>query len=309
MGCGQPRRVSVAIAVVVAAAVSAALAAALVAGRLRAADPPPARRAACSPCPQRPAAAGELAVAVPAGGVVIAAWLRRDAGELTGVLRALGRGLRPVAAALDVPGVARSACGTGCWRLRAPASTARLRIRLDGPRGPAAASLPARWSVGSGAAARRLLAAAQRTMRDLRSVRQDEQVSSGPGTSARTVYRLRAPDRMAFVTDLGVRGVLIASRDWRWTPETRSWERGRRSLPFRTRSWFRWTPFAGAPRVVSRGRRVVRLAFYDAAAPTWYRMTIERATGRVRQVRMVADGHFMTQRFRAFDRPVRISAP
>lgn len=76
------------------------------------------------------------------------------------------------------------------------------------------ASLPARWEQDSAATARRLLQRAQNTMRVLRSVRQVELVTSGPGASARTQYRLKAPDHMALQSSAGTHSVIIGERQW-----------------------------------------------------------------------------------------------
>lgn len=47
----------------------------------------------------------------------------------------------------------------------------------------------------------------------------------------------------------------------------------------------------------------------DEATPIWYRLRIDLATMRVLRVRMIADGHYMTQRFTSFDEPVSIQPP
>ena len=151
-------------------------------------------------------------------------------------------------------------------------------------------------------------------MRRLRTFRQVETVTSGPGTFARTTYRLRAPDRMSFVTDRDMRTIIIGDRDWYRAPGT-AWEQGpeRRPSPFRTRAWFRWTPFADSARVLGgraeRGRRVQDLAVFDRGTPAWYRLTIDESTGRVLRVRMIADSHFMWHRLGAFNEPVTIRPP
>jgi hypothetical protein len=79
------------------------------------------------------------------------------------------------------------------------------------------------------------------------------------------------------------------------------------------RTWFRWTPYARAVRLLAlerRGaRRIAKLALMDEATPVWYRVRIDLATMRIPWARMIADAHFMTRRYYAFNRPVRIRPP
>ena len=134
---------------------------------------------------------------------------------------------------------------------------------------------------------RRLLDRAQATMRGLHSIRQVEDVTSGPGTFARTTYRLRAPDRLAYLTDRGVQGVTVGARQfvrvpggtWQETPTAAD-------VPFRTASWFRFTPYATAVRLLAErtagGRRIGELALMDPGTPVWTQLTVDEA--RMRKV-------------------------
>jgi hypothetical protein len=47
----------------------------------------------------------------------------------------------------------------------------------------------------------------------------------------------------------------------------------------------------------------------DPGTPAWWRLTIDRRTHRVLEDRLVTHGHFMTQRFTAFNQPLRIEPP
>lgn len=272
------------------------------------------RASACDPCPQRPAAPDELAVAEQAGTDIVATWVRGTPGGMVGEVRVLDRRGRPSPVAARVAAVEQQACGRGCWAIRTRRRLDTLVVDVAGGGRTFRARLPIRWDAAANRRATRVLVAAERTMRRLRSVRQIETVTSGPGTFARTSYRLQAPDRMAFVTDRGVRTVIIGDRDWFRTAGT-PWERSpeRRPAPFRTRTWFRWTPFSDTARLLRErtedGRRVAELALFDSGTPAWYRLTIDRATRRVLRARMIAGGHFMSQRFAAFDAPVRIRPP
>ena len=47
----------------------------------------------------------------------------------------------------------------------------------------------------------------------------------------------------------------------------------------------------------------------DPDTPVWFRLTVDLDTFRVSAVRMIADGHFMSQRFYAFNQPLQIQPP
>ena len=267
---------------------------------------------ACDPCPLPEPRAGELPVADQAGSRVVAAWVRRDDEGSSGTVRVLDLQGDPIRAPFEVLGAEQAGCGVGCRRFRLASDTLRVAV----PEGDRrfVARLPSRWNSGQSRRARTLLERAQRSMRGLRSVREVERVTSGPGSFALTTYRLRAPDRMAFATNRGVRSVIIDERQWLrsadapWT--RRSYGAG---IPFSLARWFRWTSYATAVRLLRRsredGRRVSVLALMDPATPVWLRLVIDEGTGRVLRERMVTPGHFMRSRYLGFNQPVSVKAP
>lgn len=274
-----------------------------------------AATAPCDPCPLPAPAPGEIAVADHAGSQLVAAWLRRRDARLIGTVRVLDLRGEPSRAPARVLGQAgQASCGRGCRRVSLPAADVlRVAVRDRGRRFVVA--LPARWRRGASRRARRLLMRAQRAMRALRSVRQVERVSSGlAGTAARSDYRLEAPDRMAFETSAGTRTVVVGDRQCLRAPGI-PWRRRPygSGVPFSTRSWFRWTPYARAVRLlgrrVRRGRRVSELALMDEATPVWFRLVVDERTGRVLRERMTGRGNFGSTRFSAFNRPLEISPP
>ncbi len=269
---------------------------------------------ACDPCPLPRPKADELPVATRAGSQLVAAWIRRSPGVVLGTLRVSDRRGRPVAGAPRVDGASQASCGVGCQRFRVPDGGDVLRVTLRERGRSFTAELPARWQVGGSRAARELLLRAQATMRRLRSVRQVEEVTSGPGSFARTTYRLRAPDRMAFRTDRGVETVVAGSRQW-FRARRGAYEAGPygAGLRFSTRSWFRWTVYGRSVRLLGvRGRgasREAELALFDEGTPAWIRLTVDLRTLRVTREQVISAGHLTRSRYRAFDRPVRIVTP
>jgi copper transport protein len=272
-----------------------------------------AAAAPCDPCPLPKPAADELPVAERAGSQLVAGWLRRDGGQVTGTVRVVDIQGQPARGPFEVLDARQSACGPGCRRFALPAAdVVRVAVRDRGRR--FIARLPATWQPNAARRARRLLARAQRTMRALRSLREVEQVTSGPGSYARTDYRLRAPNRMAYTTSGGARSVIVGQRQWFSNADT-PWARSSygSGIPFSLARWFRWTTYATAVRLLRRGRErgrpVSELALMDPATPVWIRLVVDERTGRVVRERMVSKAHFTRARYFAFNSPLSIEAP
>ncbi len=273
-----------------------------------------AAASACEPCPQRAPVRDELAVAESAGSSIAAVWVKRHQSGLRGELRLLDTNARPVKAEAEIPGASIESCGLGCWTFRVKGRPRLLAVRVPEGGKTYTARLPIRWDPGANERARRLLEKAQRTMRGLSSVRQHEQITSGPGTFAQTDYRLEAPDRLAYESGLGSGSVAIGKRRWTRAPGTPWTERELAGgLPFSTRRFFRWTSYARAVRLLrierSNGRRIAELALVEEGTPVWVRLSVDLTTMRVTRSRLVTGGHFMTQRLFAHNRPVTIEAP
>jgi hypothetical protein len=274
----------------------------------RAAIPP------CNPCPLPAPAPDELSVAAEGGSTVVAAWIRRTGDRATGTVRLLDYRGRPASLPAVVAGARQRSCGPGCLGFDAPGGLAGLAVTVTERGRPYRVRLPAGWRTGADARARALLDRAQATMRSLRSVHQVEDVTSGPGTFARTTYRLRAPDRLAYVTDRGVHGVTIGARQFVRVPGT-SWQVSATAadVPFRTASWFRFTPYATAVRLLAEratgDRRLAELALMDPGTPVWTRLTVDEATGRVLRDQLVLPARDVVHRNFGFDAPVRIATP
>jgi copper transport protein len=269
--------------------------------------------AACDPCPLPKPKPEELSVAEQAGSQLVAGWLRRGGGQVTGTVRVIDIHGQPARAPFEVVGAHKSACGRGCRRFSLPAGdVVRVAVHDGGRR--FVARLPASWRPNAGREGRRLLERAQRAMRALRSVREVEQVTSGPGSYGRTDYRLRAPNRMAYTTKGGARTVIVGDRQWFRSGDT-PWARSSygSGIPFSVARWFRWSTYATAVRLLRRGREhgrpVSELALMDPATPVWVRVVVDERSGRVLRERLVTKAHFMRSRYFAFNQPLSIEAP
>lgn len=252
----------------------------------------------CADCPLPELKRGEFAVAEPAGTRVAAFWLRGDERSVEGTLRLLGRDGSPVEGDVRLPGGELDDCGTGCWRLSAPASADVLTVTVEeGERGYRA-GVPARWDRPEKADARRLLNRAQEKMRALPSIRMDEVVSSGPGASTRTTYRL-SPDEVSYSAPGGSRGGSGGDSRRRvggLGGNGQSAGLGGFSLKY----LFNWAPFAETARLLDSGARdgVAEVALFDRATPLWYRLSIGRASGQVIRERMTTETHDIVRRYR-----------
>lgn len=268
---------------------------------------------ACDPCPLPRPTAAELAVAEQAGDQIVAGWLRREGSAVRGTIRLLDRRGQPSTSPFDVVGATKAGCGRGCLRFSL-AATRELRVSVATPGRSFVATLPTVWKPGADREADRLLRRAERTMRALRTARQVEQVTSGPGSYARIVYTVQAPDRMKLVTGLGLRTISIGSRTWSRTKTTPWASRPDDSpLGFSVRRFFRWTPYATSARLLTRrhrgGRPVAELALMDQATPVWQRLTIDERSGRVLRERTITRAHFIRSRFEAFNDRLTVTAP
>jgi copper transport protein len=269
---------------------------------------------ACDPCPLPTPRADELAVADQAGSRIAAFWLRREGEQLSGTLRLLDSQAKPVDAPVQVPRAAGDSCGVGCWRLKLSGADQRVTAVVEEEGKRYRASVPATWEAGANSKARRLVARAQGTMRELRSVSEDERLTSGPGTYVRTLYRLKAPHSFSYETSLGARSIVIGKRQWTRTRRD-AWRVASfgGSSAFRTRDFFRWTPYARAARLLDvyrrHGRRIADVALIDPSTPVWFRLQIELSTGWVLKDRMITKAHFMDRRYFAFNEPVEIEPP
>ncbi|MEJ7798112.1 MAG: CopD family protein [Solirubrobacteraceae bacterium] len=269
---------------------------------------------ACDPCPLERPAADELAVADNAGSRIVAGWLRRDGERVTGTIRLLDYKAKPTEAPIAIDGARAKPCGPGCRRFTVRTDVVRVAVRERGRQ--YVALLPARWARGESGKARTLLRRAQAAMRELRSVRQLEDITSGPGSFARTHYRLAAPDRMTYAAEpAGSRAIIVGERQWvRYTPEM-PWEARAygSGIPFSTRSWFRWTGYAQEVRLLARWRErgspMAELALMDPGTPAWIRLIVELDSMRVIRETMIAGGHYMTTRYSAFNELSIIKAP
>jgi hypothetical protein len=209
-----------------------------------------------------------------------------------------GNGATDVPVSID--GRAPSLCGRGCFTalVRDRSITVRVgatRLQFD---------VPARL--------RRATAELRRLRRDYESSSSiviDERLSSRPGSFQVTVFRQRAPNRMAYrIVDardpaiVGTEGVVIGPRRWdrlpggQWVASTQT--------PLRVPQAY-WTTKARNVFVAGPNE----IAFYDPTFPAWFRVRYDPRSGHVRDLHMYASAHFMEHAYSDYDRDFSISPP
>lgn len=272
---------------------------------------PPGRRAEAATTPQR---TGPTVLPRPLAGALV---LARQDGKLAVALAVLPPRLQAIVLGPDRRGVegldvsfrtggatlAASVCGQGCYEARSPRAGGRIAVLLRGgayPDSTAAFTVPRSWRP-AGAIVRRATSAFRRA----RSVVFDETLASQPGTRIETRWILAAPNRLSYAIRGGGSGIVIGTRRWDkapgsgWTPSPQS------PLPQPTPTW---GPPQDANVLATHGATAV-VSFFDPRLYAWFTLTIDRRDNRPRTMRMTTAAHFMTQRYLAYDAPVRISAP
>jgi putative copper export protein len=310
---------------------------ALAAGLLVAYPPPrsqPARstppsRTLSAPAVTRPLSAAvaeqELSVAEEAGPLIVAAWVtHRPDGDLRVRLQTLDTSEQPLDVPTRVLGTASLAgCGVGCRTAQLPHTPAMLTVQVVDHGRAYTALLPVRWSAGTNSLARRLLAHVEPGQLALRDVRIHETLRGGPTVPSITDYQLQAPDRFAFTISRGSqplgKTVIIASGEWQRSAAQKRWTGGQYGGggAFAASSYLGWwTPYAQNPRLMDLTRSgsgtvadIATLAEIQGLGPVWLRLHLDVTHRRLLRLRMITAGHFMTQEWGAFDRPLHIRAP
>jgi copper transport protein len=259
----------------------------------------------------------ELAVADHAGPLIVAGWLRPGPARLKGRLRIYALNFRLMSPPVQLVGSGSkiSRCGVSCWRFTQPVARPAVTLRVRDHGRWYSTSLPATWQAGQSATAARILGRSLSAMRALRSVAISETLSSGPGSFVGTDYLVRAPDRFAYRLNNGAQTITIGARQWsRDKPQT-PWQLGAfgGTEPFSARGYLGWwSSYVANPRLLGyEPGGIADLATLQpqGSLPVWLRLRIHTGDGRLVGLRMITDGHFMTQRYLDFNRAAPVTPP
>jgi hypothetical protein len=198
-------------------------------------------------------------------------------------------------------------CGRGCYTtslpVRAPTRFA-VNIVGAGPARSVAFPQPGRWAPTSGAA---FVARATHAFRALRTVLYAERLSSGPGHTIVTTWKLEAPNSVEYAIRGGADGIVIGRTRWDRSRAGAPWEESTSTLlPQPIPSW---SVLAANAYVLHRTPSRVTISWLDRDRQAWFTGTFDRATALPVEVRMTAPAHFMRQRYLAFNSGVRIVPP
>jgi copper transport protein len=214
---------------------------------------------------------------------------------------------------VGIAGAEAAPCGPGCYAatIPVPPPPRTVAVALSGPGAKPAALrfvLPRRWPAPAAAA---LVTRADRVFRSLRTLVIHERLASNARNAITTVYRVAAPDKLAYSIANGPKAVIIGGTRWDKLPggkwERSQTERIRQPEPF-------WGPdrrtnahLLGTGMVDGHPVRIA--SFYDPHLPAWFVLSIELRTGRLLALHMTAQAHFMQHRYTGFDEPLRIVPP
>jgi copper transport protein len=280
---------------------------------------------AARPAPLRPPTAhvntDQLAVAEEAGPYIVAAWVTHTGSRVNVQTRTLTSSEQPVDITTSILGAASTTrCGVGCRQTQLRVAPAVLAVQA----GRYTARLPIRWRARGNSLARRLLKTVEAGQLKGRDVRIHEILRGGRGPANVTDYRLAAPDRFAFSLRRGPHPVgdtiIVGKREWQRSSGQRTWQEssyGGGTRPFDAKSYLGWwTSYAQSPRLMSLQRtpsgevaEVATIAGIEGVGPVWLRLRLDVTHRRLLHLRMITTGHFMTQVWSAFDRPVQILPP
>lgn len=240
---------------------------------------------------------GRRAVALAVGkGKLTATVLAPEGGPLSGLKVAFHAGSRLIPA---------RPCGLGCYSAAAPRPR-HVEVRLSGSR-PVAFDIP-----GQTRPAAAIVARAARVTRSLKSLVYTEALRSGPSGGLLTTWSLQAPDEVEYRIKGGADAVVLGTRRWDRDRPGAPWRRSQQLPALRVPqpAWGSQATNAyllGTARV--NGRPVWVVTFANRTTPAWFTAWIDRTTYRPLRLHMTAAAHFMTHRYLAFDRPLKIKPP
>jgi len=240
---------------------------------------------------------GSRAVALAAGrNRLTATVLSPSGGPLSGLKVSFRIGSRVVPA---------SPCGLGCYSAQVARPT-RVQLRLSGSK-PVTFELPARPRPAAAIVAR-----AARATRRLKSLVYLESLRSGPSGGLLTRWSMQAPSQVEYRIRGGAQAIVLGTRRWDRDRAGARWRRSQQ-LPALTVPLPAWGSEATNSYVLRDGRVERRpvwvVSFANPTTPAWFTAWIDRATYRPLRLQMTAAAHFMTHRYLAFNRPLKIEPP
>jgi putative copper export protein len=276
--------------------------------------PPTAQAAAAAPLSAAPPLAGAgINVAAPAGPTIIAVAASPHRLQVSAIRYDDKPASDAHLAVQHDPALHFAHCGSACliapWRPTRGRQNVSVLVSERGAQHRVNFDLP--WPPGRDRSA--LLDTAIRQMTKLRSVRLHEIVSSGFGGSPAITRGVYLPGRaLRLVGDNGFGLVTIGATSWQRAPNGQTWQR--LAKPQRIDLFANYAQ-QGAVNVrelsTTRvdGRRVTVLGYWVPGQQYWYRLWIDPARRLILQDQIITPGHYLTDRYDDFNRPMRIRPP
>jgi hypothetical protein len=219
------------------------------------------------------------------------------------VLGPQGRGVSGLAISLN--GRRARACGGGCYSATLDGVPRSVELRVRSTRWTVL--LPTPWPPRDGAA---LVRRASATWRSLRSLTVDERLASDAEHAAVSVWRMQAPDRLAYQVRNGWGGVIVGGKRWDRAPNAKRWvESPQTPVTQPTPVWYGISDAHVLGTGTVAGRPAWRISFFDPRTPAWFEIAVDRSTYRTLETQMITTAHFMHDVYRRFDSTPAVVPP
>ena len=196
-------------------------------------------------------------------------------------------------------------CGAGCYRAAITRRPRSVRLLVAGAP-PVDFAVPA-----SARPADAIVRRAAQTMRSLKTLVYREQLASSPTNAIVTVWKLQAPNRLAYSIDTGIAGIVVGPRRWdRSSPKQKWVESAQFPLHVMQPAWGSEAVDARLLATGSvRGRPAWHVSFANPQIPAFFDVWIDKTTGRTLELDMTAAAHFMHHDYLRFNGPLAIRPP
>jgi hypothetical protein len=205
------------------------------------------------------------------------------------------------------PAVPCAATVTVCFTAPVPPAASTVRVVVERPgQDPVHTAIALAAANAPSAAA--IVARSGAALRALRSLEIHNVLASDPDHSVRSTFIVNRPDRLGLTASSGAQSRIIGAERWDRTSPTGTWTK-QPTTPVKVPDPY-WVAGGKAAYVVGGTPSTVDVTLaQNGASPVFYRLTIERSTGRVLQLEMITAAHFMNERYLRFDRAPRVTPP
>jgi hypothetical protein len=200
-------------------------------------------------------------------------------------------------------------CGAGCYRTDALVPhPVKVTVVLGGHSpSQVAFALPASWPPPPAEA--KVVRAGQ-VWRALKTLVFRDVLSAGGPVTLDTLWKVVAPNRVAYTVKGGGSSVIVGDRRWDKPEGGSTWQESLQSpvqqpQPF----WVSATDARLLGTVLVRGRPAWKISFFDPGTPGWFTILVDKSTMHTLDIQMTAIAHFMHDTYGPFNTPMSITPP